>query len=59
MEQKIKYLGPENVSKHCSDKGNVADVSKSNLSYPQEFLKAINPKVSQALDENGCYHIVF
>ena len=29
MEQKIKYLGPENVSKHCSDKGNVADVAKS------------------------------
>lgn len=59
MEQKIKYLGPENVSKHCSDKGNVADVSKGNLSGPQEFLRAIRPKVSQVLDENGCFHIVF
>lgn len=59
MEQKIKFLGPENVSKHCGDKGNVADVSKSNLSGPQEFLRAIRPKVSQVLDENGCFHIVF
>lgn len=59
MEQKIKYLGPENVSKHCSDRGNVADVSKSNLSHPEEFLRAVRPKVSQALDENGCFHIVF
>lgn len=59
MEQKIKYLGPENVSKHCSDKGNVADVSKSGLAHPQEFFRIIKPKVSQILDENGCYHIVF
>lgn len=59
MEQKIKYLGPENVSKHCSDKGNVADVAKSTLSYPQEFLRALRPKVAQVLDENGCFHVVF
>lgn len=59
MERKIVYLGPENVSKHCSDRGNVADVSKSNLSYPDEFLRAVRPKVSQVLDENGCFHIVF
>ena len=59
MEQKIKYLGPENVSKHCSDKGNVADVAKSTLSYPLEFLRALRPKVAQVLDENGCFHVVF
>ena len=59
MEQKIKYLGPENVSKHCSDKGNVADVAKSTLSYPQEFLRTLRPKVAQVLDENGCFHVVF
>ena len=59
MEQKIKYLGPENVSKHCSDKGNVADVAKSTLSYPQEFLRALRPKVAQVLDEKGCFHVVF
>ena len=49
MEQKIKYLGP----------GNVADVAKSTLSYPQEFLRALRPKVAQVLDENGCFHVVF
>lgn len=59
MERKIVYLGPENVSKHCSDKGNVADVSKSNLSHPGEFLRAVRPKAAQVLDENGCFHIVF
>ena len=59
MEQKIEYLGPENVSKHCSDKGNVADVAKSALQHPQDFLRALRPKVSQVLDENGCFHVVF
>ena len=59
MERKIVYLGHENVSKHCSERGNVADVSKSNLSHPGEFLRAVRPKVSQVLDENGCFHIVF
>ena len=59
MERKIVYLGPENVSKHCSDRGNVADVSKSHLPHPEEVLRAVRPKVSQVLDENGCFHIIF
>ena len=62
MERKIKYLGPTNVSKHCSDRNNVVDVSVAYLDNGDDFLREIRMKASKVIDErgsNGCYHIEF
>lgn len=58
MEAKIKEIGPSKVSRHCGDPKivNVFDVTQE-MSNPNDFKKAIIPKIKTLLDENGCYHL--
>ena len=66
MTNKINELGASNVSKHCADFNvvNVVDIPHSSLGanktkFKTETQKLQNEgKITQILDENGCYHIV-
>ncbi|MFC6269759.1 hypothetical protein [Frigoriflavimonas asaccharolytica] len=58
MEDKIKEIGPSKVSRHCGDPKvvNVFDVTQE-MSNPKDFKKTITSRISNVLDENGCYHL--
>jgi len=63
MEQKIKELGPEKVSKHCSDTHFVIDVARfSDKEKEQAFSVALeNAKkdggLTKYIVEDRAYHI--
>lgn len=65
MMQKIRELGPSNVSRHCVDTSilNVFDVPFSSISNKKEFRRALDRfkpyPISRYLDENrnNCFHI--
>ena len=61
MENKIKDLGPSNVSKHIADFKvmNTFDVSYARLSNKNDFLDEIKKRkeLDKVLIENECYHI--
>ncbi|HJQ35335.1 MAG TPA: hypothetical protein VJ866_24500 [Pyrinomonadaceae bacterium] len=49
MEAKIREVGPDKVSHHCSDpaKLNVVDVSPGSVAHPQAFQKAVNAAMAK------------
>lgn len=61
MENKIKDLGPSNVSKHIADFTimNTLDISYTKLSNKNDFLSEIKKReeLDKVLIENECYHI--
>ncbi|WP_258436089.1 hypothetical protein [Helicobacter monodelphidis] len=66
MTNIINKLGASNVSRHCVDFNvvNVVDIPHSSLGQTKEIFKSevekliSSSKITQVLDENGCYHIV-
>ncbi|MCA1593798.1 MAG: hypothetical protein LC754_14340 [Acidobacteria bacterium] len=49
MEAKIRALGPEKVSRHCSDpaKLNVVDISPSSIANKKAFQNAVNAAIEE------------
>ena len=66
MTNKINELGASKVSRHCADFNivNVVDIPHSSLGVNKTDFKSQaqklqrEGKITQILDENGCYHII-
>lgn len=66
MTNKINDLGASSVSTHCADFNivNVVDIPHSSLGVNKTDFKSQaqklqrEGKITQILDENGCYHII-